>query len=103
MFISPIVAAAVQVHASSSDLGINGSVLIYLGSFALFGLVGLVPLLAGKPPAKSPAPQWTVVTPPDRRVEPAAQVEATGLTIDAEFTVVNEPLRVTGQNSRWGR
>ncbi|MFL9987124.1 hypothetical protein [Paraburkholderia sediminicola] len=105
MFAAPIVVAAVQAHANSSALGgISGSVLVYLGSFALFGLIGLVPMLAGKPPIETPPPQWTVVDKSDRPSGPAArQIETAGMTIDADFTVFHEPPRVTGQDPRWGR
>ena len=104
MFTAPIVVAAVQAHANSSELGISGSVLVYLGSFALFGLIGLVPVLAGKPPVETPSPQWRVVDKPAGPSEPAArQIEAAGMTIDAEFTVLEEPRLLPGQDPRWGR
>lgn len=104
MSLVPIVVAAVHTHTNSSELGISGSVLVYLGSFALFGLIGLVPMLADKAPAVPPAPQWTLVGKPDHQSEPAArQIKTAGITIDAEFTVIHEPPCVTGQDPRWGR
>lgn len=100
-----MVVGAVEAHANSAAFGgIGGSVLVYLGSFALFGLIGLVPLLADKAPAATPATQWTLVGKPDRQLESVArQIGAAGMTIDGEFTVLEEPRLLPGEDPRWGR
>lgn len=105
MALIPAVVSAVQVTAHSASLGgIGGSALVYLGSAILFGLIGLVPLLADKPPAKDSPAQWTVVGAPTQPAQPAAhKLETRGVTIDAEFTVLKEPHLLPGEDPRWGR
>src|ERR1700682_670359 len=105
MSLAPIIVSAVQAHANSSALGgISGEVLVYLGSLALFGLIGLIPFLASKPPVESPPPQWTVVDAANRQAAPVGgSITKSAQTIDGEVTAVHEPPKLVSADRRWGR
>lgn len=105
MSLGPVVIAAVQAHANQSALGgIGGEVLVYVGSFALFGLIGLIPYLASQPPVKSTAPQWTVVNRDDRMPQSTElRIERSGWTIEGEISEVRSPPQLCDDDPRWGR
>jgi hypothetical protein len=68
-------------------------------------LIGLVPMIADKPAAKTAQPpQWTVVGTPVKPPAPAPRkLEVSALTIDAEFNVIEQPRLLPGEDPRWGR
>ncbi|MCP2086072.1 UNVERIFIED_ORG: hypothetical protein J2Y81_002089 [Paraburkholderia sediminicola] len=92
------------VATNAADVGISGRILIYVAAAALFGLIGLVPLLAGEPKPDAPPSQWTVV---DSANQNSASIDtrltSIGLTIDGDVKEVKEPLWLAGDDPRWGR
>lgn len=103
MSVANFIVGAVQAQANTSGLGTSGMVLVYIGAAVLFGLIGLVPLLADKP-AIDPAPQWTVVdSTATGRADAGERLGNAGITIDGEVKEVRQQPRLAGQDRRWGR
>lgn len=98
------VAVGTVVATNAADIGVSGHILIYIASALLFGLIGLVPLLAGEPKPSAPPSQWTIV---DSANENSAAIDtrlaSVGLTIDGDVKEVKEPLWLAGDDPRWGR
>lgn len=100
MSLLPTVIAAV----STADVGLSGRILIYVAAAVLFGLIGLVPLLAGEPKPNAPPSQWTVVDSANQNsVAIDTRLTSVGLTIDGAVKEVREPLWLAGDDPRWGR
>ena len=102
MSLAPAIAGTV---AATNAVGftLTDRVFIYIGAAILFGLIGLVPLLAEKPePELKPAPpDWDVMDGESKNSAPL--VTEHPMTIDGEVTEVREVPKLTGRGSRWGR
>jgi hypothetical protein len=103
MSVAPAVVGTV-VAANIAGVGTGGQVLIYIAAAILFGLVGLVPLLASAPAATRRQSDWTLV---ERDVPQAGQSEVllpqSSVIIDGDIREVAEPLKLAGGDPRWGR
>lgn len=103
MSLVPVLVGTV-VATNAADIGLSGHILIYIASALLFGLIGLVPMLAGEPKTKSPPPQWTVVDSVNQKSAPIdAWVTNAGLTIDGDVTEVKVQPKLASRDPRWGR
>jgi hypothetical protein len=106
MSVAPLLVGAVQTSVHTSQFGgIGGTVLVYVGCFVLWGLIGIVPLLAKEPAAEKPTPlrAWTVVDSAEPEQKMASQLKDASQTIDGDFAEVREPPQLPGQDPRWGR
>lgn len=102
MSLAPAIAGTAAA-TSAAGFTLTDRVFIYIGAAILFGLIGLVPLLAGKPePELKPAPpDWDVMDEETKNSAPLVAEQP--MTIEGELTEVQEVPKLTGRGSRWGR
>ncbi|TGN96940.1 hypothetical protein [Burkholderia sp. USMB20] len=102
MSLAPAIAGTAAA-TSAAGFTVTDRVFVYIGAAILFGLIGLIPLLAGKPePELRPTPpDWDVMD--DESKNSAPLVTEQPMTIDGEVTEVQEIPKLTGRGSRWGR
>lgn len=92
MSLVPVVVGTVAA-ANAADIGISGRILIYIAASALFGLIGLVPLLGDKPATRRRSPDWTIVDAGSpKAATPDTRISEQGLTIDGEVREIKERL-----------
>ena len=88
---------------NAADVGIAGHILIAIAAAALFGPIGLVPLLGDEPKA-TPRPEWSVVDGATEVRSPLdVRIQSDALTIDGAFREIREPAKLAGGDPRWGR
>lgn len=100
MSLAPAIAGTAAA-TSAAGITLADHVFIYIGAAILFGLIGLIPLLAEKPEPEPTPRVWDVVDDASKNSPP--QVVDEPMTIDGEITEVRETPRLTGPGPQLGR
>ena len=100
MSLAPAIAGTIAA-TNASGITLADHVFIYIGAAILFGLIGLVPLLAEKPEPRPTPRVWDVVDDASKNSPP--RVAEQPMTIDGEITEVREAPKLTGPGPWLGR
>lgn len=100
MSLAPAIAGTIAA-TNTSGITLADHVFIYIGAAVLFGLIGLVPLLAEKPESKPTPGAWDVVD--DASEDSPPRIAEQPMTIDGEITEVRKVPKLTRRGPRLGR